>query len=66
MFYTIKSGSDGYEDINSLMAGDGDFTQADVSSDDGFVIIHTAAITGKPRGALHSHRNVLCSNLHSE
>ncbi len=35
----------------------------DVSSDDGFVIIHTAAVAGRPRGALLSHQNLLCANL---
>jgi acyl-CoA synthetase (AMP-forming)/AMP-acid ligase II len=64
LFCSLKSGSDGYEDINALMANGGDFTRADVSSDDGFVLIHTAAVTGRPRGALLSHGNVLCSNMH--
>ena len=64
LFYSLKSGSDGYENINALMANNGDFTRADVSSDDSFVIIHTAAVKGRPRGALLSHGNVLCSNMH--
>ena len=34
----------------------------EVTSDDGLVIIHTAAVAGKPRGALLSHRNLLCAN----
>ncbi len=33
-----------------------------VGADDGLVIIHTAAVTGRPRGALLSHRNLLCAN----
>ena len=36
----------------------------DVASDDGWIIIHTAAVEGRPRGALLSHGNVLCTNLH--
>lgn len=63
-FCSLKSGSEGYEDINALMANEADFTRADVSADDGFVIIHTAAVAGRPRGALLSHGNVLCSNMH--
>ena len=39
------------------------FEPADVASDDGFVIIHTAAVAGRPRGALLSHGNVLCANM---
>jgi acyl-CoA synthetase (AMP-forming)/AMP-acid ligase II len=35
-----------------------------VSSNDGFVIIHTAAVTGLPRGALLSHGNLLCAHAH--
>ena len=35
-----------------------------VASDDGWIIIHTAAVEGRPRGALLSHGNVLCTNLH--
>ncbi len=36
----------------------------DVSSTDGFVIIHTAAVAGRPRGALLSHGNILCADMH--
>lgn len=35
-----------------------------VENRDGFVIIHTAAVAGQPRGALLSHENVLCAGLH--
>ncbi|MFZ0131988.1 MAG: AMP-binding protein [Desulfobacterales bacterium] len=34
------------------------------STSDGFVIIHTAAVGGRPRGALLSHGNILCSDMH--
>ncbi len=63
-FCSLKSGSEGFEDIKTLLANDGVFTRADVSSTDGLVIIHTAAIAGRPRGAFLSHENVLCSNMH--
>jgi len=36
----------------------------EVGSDDGFVIIHTAAVAGNPRGALLSHGNILCADMH--
>lgn len=36
---------------------------ADVSADQGLLLIHTAAVGGKPRGALLSHRNLLAANL---
>jgi long-chain acyl-CoA synthetase len=34
-----------------------------ISDDDPYVIIHTAAIQGKPRGAMLSHRNVIACNI---
>ena len=37
---------------------------SEVASSDGFVIIHTAAVAGRPRGALLSHGNILCADLH--
>ena len=35
-----------------------------VADTDGLVIIHTAAVAGRPRGALLSHANLLCSSQH--
>ncbi len=40
------------------------FTPPEVTADDGLVIIHTAAVAGRPRGALLSHANILCADLH--
>ncbi|MBW2356825.1 MAG: AMP-binding protein, partial [Deltaproteobacteria bacterium] len=40
------------------------FSPPAVDEDDGLVIIHTAAVAGRPRGALLSHANLLCANLH--
>jgi long-chain acyl-CoA synthetase len=48
----------------SLTDNGGDFAPVEVVGDDGFVIIHTAAVAGRPRGALLSHGNVWCSNVH--
>ena len=48
----------------SLMADKGPFSPAAAAGDDGLVIIHTAAVAGRPRGALLSHANLLCANLH--
>ncbi|MEE4253777.1 MAG: AMP-binding protein [Desulfuromusa sp.] len=36
----------------------------EVASSDGFVIIHTAAVAGHPRGALLSHGNILFADMH--
>lgn len=53
-----------FSDFGSLMNHGSDFEPAEVSTDDGFVIIHTAAVAGRPRGALLSHGNVLCADMH--
>lgn len=56
--------AEGLGDIASLMDNDGVFHREEVSSDDGFVIIYTAAVAGRPRGAFLSHRNVLLADFH--
>ena len=63
-FYNLKIQGGNFLDIAALLENNGDVQPADVSSDDGFVIIHTAAVAGRPRGALLSHGNVLCANMH--
>ncbi|HUU40958.1 MAG TPA: AMP-binding protein, partial [Desulfatiglandales bacterium] len=63
-FYNLKIQGGKFLDIATLLKNNGDVEPADVSSDDGFVIIHTAAVAGRPRGALLSHGNVLCANMH--
>jgi len=62
-YYNLKAGGGRFLEFDSLLDNQGDFQRADVSSDDGFVIIHTAAVGGRPRGALLSHGNVLCANM---
>jgi long-chain acyl-CoA synthetase len=37
--------------------------KTEVESDDPFLIIHTAAVTGKPLGAILTHTNILASNM---
>ncbi len=63
-FCSLKGKSDGFAGFDELTNNGGDFSHVDVSSDDGFVIIHTAAVAGRPRGALLSHGNLMCSNMH--
>lgn len=57
----LQGGSFG--DFDPLLDNDGAFRHTDVFSDDGFVIIHTAAVAGRPRGALLSHANVLAADV---
>ena len=61
--FNLEINAAAFSCIEILLDNPGFFEPADVSADDGFVIIHTAAVAGRPRGALLSHGNLLCSNL---
>ncbi len=61
--FNLEVNTEGFCGIETLLDNTGLFEPADVTADDGFVIIHTAAVAGRPRGALLSHGNLLCSNL---
>jgi long-chain acyl-CoA synthetase len=63
-YYSLGPGGNGFQPFDSLLAPPNDFAPQEVHSDDGFVIIYTAAVAGRPRGALLSHGNVLCSSMH--
>jgi long-chain acyl-CoA synthetase len=64
LYYTFKDEGAGFLGFDDLMDNPGQFEAEEVSNDDGFVIIHTAAVEGRPRGALLSHDNLLCAGLH--
>jgi acyl-CoA synthetase (AMP-forming)/AMP-acid ligase II len=49
--------------LSSLYRDEAGFTPVPFADDDPFVIIHTAAVQGKPRGAVLSQRNILLSNM---
>ncbi len=53
-----------YSELENLMDYEKNFVSKDVFSDDPFVIIHTAAVDGEPRGAVLSHGNMLYSGIH--
>jgi len=61
-YYNLRSDSGKAMGFTSLMKDSGQITPAEVKSTDGFVIIHTAAVAGRPRGALLSHGNLLSAN----
>jgi acyl-CoA synthetase (AMP-forming)/AMP-acid ligase II len=63
-YYSLGAGTEGFPGFETLLM-DGNAVQTeDVSRDDGFVIIHTAAVQGRPRGGLLSHENALCIDMH--
>jgi long-chain acyl-CoA synthetase len=63
--YTIGGGEvpEGFLPFEGLYTEDGAKEEIDVPADSGFVIIHTAAVGGRPRGALLSHANLIFNDL---
>jgi acyl-CoA synthetase (AMP-forming)/AMP-acid ligase II len=62
--YSLGSGNQDFVPLASLLESGSQGSPLEVFTDDGFVIIYTAAVAGRPRGALLSHGNVLCSSMH--
>jgi acyl-CoA synthetase (AMP-forming)/AMP-acid ligase II len=62
--FSLGPAGEGFTGFDTLLGNQGDFAPVEVSIDDGFVIIHTAAVAGRPRGALLSHGNVLYADVH--
>ncbi|MEE8300631.1 MAG: AMP-binding protein [Desulfatiglandales bacterium] len=60
-YYSLSRKEGSFSDFGQLLDNEADFKPVDVATDDGFVIIHTAAIAGKPRGAFVSYGNILCA-----
>jgi long-chain acyl-CoA synthetase len=63
-YFNLKAPGGRFEDFNTLLAPSAGFAPAEVGDGDGLVIIHTAAVAGRPRGALLSHRNFISANVH--
>jgi len=60
----LKPPGGDFGDFNALLDNDGKYTLPEVADQDGLVIIHTAAVAGRPRGALLSHKNLISANIH--
>jgi long-chain acyl-CoA synthetase len=58
-YYQLGGEEESFLDFGQLLDNQADFSGADVSTDDGALIIHTAAIEGRPRGVILSHGNLL-------
>ncbi len=63
--YTIGGGeiTAGFRAFAELYSEKGTREEIDISADSGFVIVHTAAVDGRPRGALLSQGNIVFANL---
>lgn len=62
--YNLKADGGGALGFASLFGDSDSLLPAEVTGTDGFVIIHTAAVAGRPRGALLSHGNILLADMH--
>ncbi len=62
-FYNLQPGKGSYEDL-ALAEDASGFVPAAANGDDDFVMIHTAAVAGQPRGAVLSQNNLLCAHMH--
>ncbi len=58
-YYAWGEPSGPFAPFADLLAAGAAAPAVDVDADSGFVIIHTAAVAGRPRGALLSHGNLL-------
>jgi long-chain acyl-CoA synthetase len=63
-YYGLDRGGGSFLPFSPLMDTQAEFEPEEVSTNDGFIIIHTAAVAGRPRGALLSHGNLLCAGMH--
>ena len=63
-FFNLKPPGGNFSDCDELLNNDGQFEPAAVASEDGAVIIHTAAVAGRPRGALLNQGNTIAANIH--
>ncbi len=63
-YFNLKPPGGQFDHFNDLLKSSAGFQPAEVSDADGLVIIHTAAVAGRPRGALLSHRNFISANAH--
>lgn len=63
-FYSMSenSGHEAFQPFDKLYTDDTAETALDISVDSGYVIIHTAAVEGTPRGALLSQANIIAVN----
>lgn len=63
-FFNLKGDNGTAKSFVALQETGDTIKPPEVKGTDGFVIIHTAAVAGRPRGALLSHSNVVCADLH--
>lgn len=60
---TSDPGCDGFQPFDAILSDESADAIFDIPADGGYVIIYTAAVEGKPRGALLSQANIIAVNL---
>jgi long-chain acyl-CoA synthetase len=63
-YFDLKPPGGQFDGFSTLFSTSTGFQPGEIGDADGLVIIHTAAVAGRPRGALLSHRNVVSANVH--
>lgn len=63
--YALGPAAGEFASFQDLMEGSGDVTEVEVSDMDDYLIIHTAAVAGKPRGGVLTHKNLIAANIQS-
>jgi acyl-CoA synthetase (AMP-forming)/AMP-acid ligase II len=63
-YFNLKPPGGQFNDFNTLAPISTGLKPVEIGDEDGLVIIHTAAVAGRPRGALLSHRNFISANVH--
>jgi long-chain acyl-CoA synthetase len=62
-FFNLKPTDGQFAAFATLLDNPDEFDAQDIANDDGLVIIHTAAVAGRPRGAVLTHGNVIAANI---
>ena len=63
-FFGLRPAAGEFQPLSDLMNSGAELEPATLTDGDGLVIIHTAAVAGRPRGALLTHRNFIAANVH--
>jgi long-chain acyl-CoA synthetase len=63
--YTFGSAAGEFVAFQDLMESSGEIDDVEINDSDDYLIIHTAAISGKPRGGVLTHQNLIAANIQS-
>ncbi len=63
-YFSLGQADSDFTAFDALLAQSGEQITPAATPDDPLVIIHTAAVAGKPRGAVLSHNNLLFASMH--